>query len=350
LAALVTVGCTKDPMQAFERTNPLDPGGTILQSLTSWGGPGIEIFGAAVPAPDGGCVVCGSTTSWGNGLYDAFVTRFRNDGSVAWSTTYGGTSYDNGSCITPSPDGGYVLCGMSRPDGGGPASLLLVKFTADGDTVWARRHNGGNETIGNWIEPATGGYIVSGFVNQVGGFLAKFDSGGALVWWRNISGSGEMVKPAADGGYYAVSGPALIRTDSVGTVVWEHASTIFSVVEPTPDGGFVAATGALLVKRDASDQTQWTLNYAGTGIETIRGLRRSNNGGYAMAAADNNVPDDGYLLVATGGGAVSHTVDFPGLGFARTALSTGSGCWLIGQRTGGGSDDLFLVRTKPAVE
>lgn len=350
LLALINIagGCAKNPSDVFERNNPLDPDGTILRWLVQWGGAGDDIMGSALPLTDGGCIVTGSTTSYGNGMYDAYLVRFRADGSMAWSTTYGGTSYDNGNCIAACPDGGVVLCGMSRPDGGGQSSLLLVKFTANGDTVWARRHSGGNETFGCWIESTPdGGYIISGYVSQVGGYLAKVDANGTIVWWRGINGNGDMVKPSADGGYYVISGASFIRTDSLGTVIWEHAPTSVSVVEPTPDGGYLAAAGDLIVKRDASDLTQWSLYASGVGRELIKGLRALPGGGYAAVGVDFADQRDAHLLMINADGTLRKEITFPGVGYPMLVMpAAGGGCFVAGNNSAGA---IFLLKTKPGI-
>jgi hypothetical protein len=95
----------------------------------------------------------------------------------------------------------------------------------------------------------------------------------------------------------------LVRTDSLGDTLWTRTyggvdREVAFWVEPTTNGGFVMAGytesyGAggndfYLVKVDSNGDTVWTRTYGGSGTETARCVKQTNDGGYVVAGFSNS--------------------------------------------------------------
>lgn len=101
----------------------------VLSWLRIWGGTGSETGASLKQTADGGYIMAGSTTSYGNGGQDAFIAKFDTSGALSWSKTIGNTNTDYASSITITSDGGYALVGsiydtkykvlLARSDPGG---------------------------------------------------------------------------------------------------------------------------------------------------------------------------------------------------------------------------------------
>jgi hypothetical protein len=151
---------------------------------------------------------------------DMLVAKFDSSGSVLWARKYGGNKYElpMGIAITPShniyitgyynsdtlsfgatplPDTGFVL---------GYYGLFLAKLDSTGNPIWAHGTGGSSLTefftglVSNSTEDVfvTGTYYgttltIGSFVlphppNAYYGFLAKYDSSGAVAWVKLMQG------------------------------------------------------------------------------------------------------------------------------------------------------------------
>jgi hypothetical protein len=104
------------------------------------GGPGSDWGYEVVEMAGGELMLAGFTASNanGNGIEEAFVSRFSPAGAELWSRTIGGTGYDRVQAMTRAPSGHLVLGGYTRSWGTGGAAgisdadLLLIQMTPDG--------------------------------------------------------------------------------------------------------------------------------------------------------------------------------------------------------------------------
>jgi hypothetical protein len=97
-----------------------------------FGGGSSDKIGSMDFTEDGGIIVCGSTTSFGEGGYDLYLFKIDTSGTLLWSQTYGGANIDVGISVHPSFDQGYILCGYTSSFGAGNSDIYLVKTDSDG--------------------------------------------------------------------------------------------------------------------------------------------------------------------------------------------------------------------------
>jgi hypothetical protein len=153
---------------------------------------------------------------------------------------YHGTYPGWANCCDTVPGGGYVVGGTSE-DTTGFDEVYLMRFDADGDTLWAKAFgdpNGALFWIGQQVKHTPdGGFVVSGFTEQGGwdGFALKTDSAGNEMWrrtygWSAMHSDGLASVESALNGDLFMSGSRFLsdgtgdnwvqRTDAAGDVIW----------------------------------------------------------------------------------------------------------------------------------
>lgn len=183
--------------------------------MNSYGGTGYEIGYWTWQTSDGGFIVVGYTTSFGNGNEDIYLVKTDASGTVEWTNTYGGTGTDFGYSIQQTSDNGYIIAGFTDSFGAGGYDVYIVKTDAVGDTVWTKTFGGANYDKGYSIQAISDGtYIVSGTTRSFGDpagdiYLLKLDSSGNVIWSGTYGSAnddrGWSVQQTGDGNY-VVSG------------------------------------------------------------------------------------------------------------------------------------------------
>ena len=148
------------------------------------------------------------------------------------------------------PDSGYIIA--ARGNGGG---IYLIKTDSLGDTLWTR--NCGGAEANSVQQTPDGGYVIAGMTHSYGTgdinvYLIKTDVSGNKVWTRTFGRSGNdwgySVKQVSDGGYI-IAGKTSGDVYLIKTNVWgiEQGSRTFGgtdfdcgySVQQTTDGGYI---------------------------------------------------------------------------------------------------------------
>ena len=106
----------------------------------------------------------GSSTSYGDGSWDALLVKTDSEGNVEWMQNYGGDKDETASHVQNTGDGGFILAG--HIDNGYPNNddIYVVKTDSNGDTIWTRSVDIGDYDRGKWIEQTSdGGYVLTGY-------------------------------------------------------------------------------------------------------------------------------------------------------------------------------------------
>jgi len=188
-----------------------------------------------------GTITVGSNNYTSTGGQDIYVIKYNNLGQVLWTITIGGSSAENVSGISLSPDGNFFYLGGSFQSnncnfGGtilgttGLNDVFLAKYsTSNGALSWAIRSAYGTtqQLVGNINVDNQGNIIQIGkYVDNVtfyGGivsltspnagvqqnYISKFDENGNLIWAKHFTGtnSNSFIRDvSADNNYYYFSG------------------------------------------------------------------------------------------------------------------------------------------------
>jgi hypothetical protein len=179
------------------------------------GGAGIEKGNSLIQTPDSGFTITGYSNSEGVGGYDVHLAKTNKNGLLEWSNTYGGGDWDFGNSIIQTTTGDYVICGSTYSYGKGNSDVYLLKLNSKGLLLWDSAYGGLLEDVGNSVsESKDGGYFITGYTKSFGKgnedvYLLKTDVDGNLKWTQTYGGAleekGNEGKPTTDGGYIVIS-------------------------------------------------------------------------------------------------------------------------------------------------
>ena len=138
-------------------------------------------------------LLVGSTFSYGAGDYDIYLIKTDSAGTEIWSRTFGGTGIEYGFDITATSDGGFVLVGSTTSYGNGGRDIYLVKIDGSGEEVWSQTFGGTEDDIGFSVRSTSDdGFIICGSTNSYGTggnvYVIKTDSLGDSLWSKNYGG------------------------------------------------------------------------------------------------------------------------------------------------------------------
>lgn len=147
------------------------------------------------------------------GQSDYWVIRTDLSGARVYDSIFGGSLTDVMTCMTSTHDGGIMLGGYSNSDTSGIKTELnrggydfwIVKMKQDGSIIWQKTLGGtGNDYMTSIKETRDGGFIAGGYSNSDIGseksengrggndyWIVKLDSLGNKEWDKTFGGSGD---------------------------------------------------------------------------------------------------------------------------------------------------------------
>jgi hypothetical protein len=179
----IIAGCTKSFGAGWYDVYVIktDSRGDTLWTRT-YGGASDEGGYSIRQTADGGYIVAGETQSFGSGGTDVYLVRTNGDGDTVWTRTFGGTSIECGFSVQQTVDGGYIVAGETRSQGAGASDVYLIRTDANGDTLWTKVFGDSSyDWAGSVQQTPDGGYIVAGLTESYGAggrdfYLIKTDS------------------------------------------------------------------------------------------------------------------------------------------------------------------------------
>jgi hypothetical protein len=342
----------------------------------SYGGLNVDQAYSIQNTADGGFVIAGLTRPMGSDFDDFYVVKINSEGDTLWTRTYGGAGDDQAYSIQQTPDGGFMIAGVTNSYGAGGRDAYVVKTDALGDSLWTRTYGGSGDDGARSLQQTTdGGCVIAGFTDSfdAGGhdfYLVKINALGDTLWTRTYGGEIDQaysVQQTTDGGYVLAGLTvgwqifSVVKTDSLGDTLWTRVYHHDGVdeapsIRQTLDGGYVIAgythnpgEGRMyLLKTDSEGDTVWT-----------RRLMAPNLPSYAYCV--QQTPDSGFLIAGcrTGDALVVktspsgflswyHRYGGDGLECANSIQLTSDGGFVLAGWTfsyGAGLYDFYVVRT-----
>lgn len=160
-----------------------DKKGNIIWANT-YGGIGQEGINSILQTNDGGFVFAGSTSSFGAGAYDIYLSKVNSTGNILWSKTFGGGGFDGVRSLKQATDNGFILSGEYNPNGTIYWDAYLIKTDSVGILQWAKTYGSANTDLGyDVLESMDGGFVITGSTKSFGAggndvYLIKTDSAG----------------------------------------------------------------------------------------------------------------------------------------------------------------------------
>ncbi len=360
----------------------------------TYGGYATELGLGICQSSDGGYVIVGITQSFGAGT-QIYMLKTDALGDTLWTKTYGGWDWDHGTAVQQTTDGGYVIVGWTTSFGNW-VQAYLVKTDSRGDTLWTRTYGGPDwdDAIGVH-QTSDGGYIFTGGTYSYGAgnddvYLVKTDPAGVTEWTKTYGGirddTGYWVEQTEDGGYIVCGstesfapycGVYFLKTDSLGdtlwTRTWDASGCYFALGEyadQTTDGCYIAtglsfcnpepgyAEDLILIKIDANGDTVWTRHFGGDNADAGYAVRETPDGGYLAVGPTGSFgagEEDVWVIKTDSDGDTLWTRVYGGNGIdvARDALVDSDGNYLVlGWTTswGAGESDMYLLKIDPSAQ
>jgi hypothetical protein len=157
------------------------------------------------------------------GGIDAFVSKFDSAGSLLWTRQFGSSSDESGYSVSADNLGNVYVTGTTEGtlvgSSAGGDDAFVSKYNANGTLQWTRQlgttgDDGGigahADGLGNvYITGVAGGNLGGSYGGSEDAFLSKYDSGGTLLWTKQLGTSGDerSYGVTTDGlGYVYISG------------------------------------------------------------------------------------------------------------------------------------------------
>lgn len=334
-----------------------------LQWEKSFGGTKNEECKCMVQTRDSGFIIAGRAESkdgavTGNhGLYDCWLVKLDQNGTLQWEKSLGGSSGEYGFAIVQTKDGGYAFGGSTFSRDGnvsynhGDWDFWIVKLNDTGKVMWENTYGGkSTDQLHGLCESGDGGFVAAGITlstnadgevqgNHDGGnygdyWVIKVDSVGNLVWQRTLGGTqyeqANAITKTTDG-CYIVAGFSnsndgdmqgnhgdydywIVKLSDSGNVLWQRtlgdsSAEFANAVVATPDSGCIvvgsqqtknappdndSSNNYWIVKLDAGGSTQWQKSCGGTQDDNANSVALASDG--LCVVAGNSASSDGDAL------------------------------------------------------
>jgi hypothetical protein len=281
-----------------------------------------ETGSAICNLPGGGFVVSGTTTSFGAGMKDIFITRFDSSGTQVWSRVIGTPNDDTCYSITTTLDGNLVLTGLTWGGTLGNSDALLAKISGSGQLLWTKVFGTSVRDAGiKVVATPDSGFIAGGFVqypvtfNPVMGsptnaYIKRYDKQGNELWTQYFASlschnfMGELVS-ASNGDIFIflgrqcqvnppnyVNDNLIARISATGQLLWQKTFNAFSPysVIPTSDNGVFmtnSGTGAdfYAAKIDSAGNFVFGKTYGFFSLITATAITDVSGNGYLVTGS-----------------------------------------------------------------
>ncbi len=278
-----------------------------------------------VEAADGGYVMAGVYEPGASS--QLYLMKTDKDGVMQWEKTYGGLASEVGYSIANTDDGGYIITGYTTSYGDS-LDVYLVKTDSQGDLLWERAYtrDGENDKGHSVIQSDDGDYMVFGQVYVTGWgwdyYLVNVEPNGDEAW-RKVYGNiradaGYSIAQTGDGGYLLAGytfqdDPAggdayLVKVDDGGNVLWEEIygdvgkDRVWSITE-TSDGHYLMGgtrdDQCFMMKIEADGSEVWSKVYDQEATYHKQVAVYNSDNEYYLVGS-RNVGDSDVLLLKSG--------------------------------------------------
>jgi hypothetical protein len=279
----------------------------------SYGGKHAEFLFDAIPTPDYGFILAGSSISNKNGNksdnnqgnFDYWVWKMDDKGGLDWQKSFGGKGLDLLQSIRLTADAGFILAGTSTSgkgefktaDSKGNSDFWIIKLDAKGAEMWQQTIGGaGQEKLQSIARTADGGYII-------GGSSSSSKSAADTKGVEDKNGKSEDSRGNLD--YW------IVKLDKNGTVAWQKTMGGLYVdelktIEQTRDGGYIIGGYSnspvsgektdknigigdyWIVKTDDKGNIEWQKTLGGDLDDQLHALSQTADGGYIVGGSSNS--------------------------------------------------------------
>lgn len=162
---------------------------------------------SVVATSDGGFVIAGSYRfdhNSGTSFVEAWLAKIDENGNLVWQRSYAGEGKgDQAYSVSQTSDGGLVLAGFTTSYGDSYAAIWVLRLDAQGGIIWQKAYGGGGlnffDQAYSVAQLSDGSFIVGGSSSKA--VVLKLDSQGNVVWSRGYAAAQFwQTLPSPDGG------------------------------------------------------------------------------------------------------------------------------------------------------
>ncbi|WP_022826234.1 T9SS type A sorting domain-containing protein [Hymenobacter norwichensis] len=207
-----------------------------------------------------------------------------------WDKTFGGSGYDDLRFLQQTSDGGYILGGESESDlsgdktemSRGSSDYWVVKIDANGNKQWDKTFGGTSEDhLQSLQQTSDGGYILGGWsTSPLSGDRTEASRGGSDYWIVKLDATGNKQWDKALGGNGVDQLRSLQQTRDGGYILGGESHSQISGEKTQDSGGFFS--DYWLVKVDANGTKQWDKTLGGADSDQLTSVQQTSDGGYVL--------------------------------------------------------------------
>lgn len=263
---------------------------------TYFGGKKTDSGTSCVTDAEGNVYLTGATNSVDNifhqgfqdSLYfgaDAFLAKFSPDGTLLWSTYYGGEDEEySSSCVTDAYGNVYMSGGTYSSENisheghqmanGGGYDAYLVKFNAQGERLWATFYGGSALDLGGKcaVDNENNVYLAGATTSEqdiaynghsnslndgMDAFLVKFTPDGQRIWATYYGGEG------------GESASVCVVDAANNVYLTGYTGSLNDIVHNGHQSSLAGKQDGFLVKFDPQGNRLWASYYGGPSYEVI---------------------------------------------------------------------------------
>ncbi len=157
-----------------------------------YGGPNQEEARDFIETADKGFLICGSSSSFGQGASSVYLIKTDSTGVFKWGKSFGGISADRGMSILKTSDNGAIVSGYSNSFNNFEYDVFYFKIDAVGNLIWQKTFNENDwEFAYSSVMLPSDEMIIAGetYSQTIGGsdaLLIKTNSMGETQWVKKI--------------------------------------------------------------------------------------------------------------------------------------------------------------------
>lgn len=281
----------------------------------SYGGKHADYLFDAIPTPDYGFILAGSSLSkkTGNktednrGNLDYWVWKMDEMGELDWQKTFGSSGQDMLKSVILTNDGGFLLAGSSdtKPfskeefaekdfiDGDkktasrGKSDFWIIKLNAKGEEEWQKTIGGfGEDELNSVLKTKDGGFLLGGSSgSNVSGEKTQNGFGGMDYWVVKINSKGEIDWQKTFGGEYYDEFQSMCLAQDGGFLIG-GSSNSNDVGNKTQKN--IGESDYWIIKLDKDGNEQWQRTIGGRGDDQLHVVQTTSDGNYLVGGNSNS--------------------------------------------------------------
>lgn len=143
-------------------------------------------------SPDGGFLIVGNIRSRGQGKSDIWVVKTDAQGNMIWEKTFGGKEDDIATCVSSVKNGYVITSYITTPQK--KKKFRVMMCSQDGFVFWDKSDTEVNESQANFVLAQKDGSVIVLGTEDIGNgnedaIVLKFNTKGKLLWKQKYGGT-----------------------------------------------------------------------------------------------------------------------------------------------------------------